>query len=370
MLAYVRHAGAQTAVERANPEREKTGVFTGRTITNPVNGEQLPVWVADYVLMEYGTGAIMAVPGHDERDFEFARRFGLPVVQVVGPGDGSAVELPYVEKSPAAVSVNSGAFSGLPDARRNRRNRRLARGARARQGDRRVPPARLAALTPALLGLPDTDRLLRRPAARCRCPTTSCPFCFPRSRTTCRRAARRSRRRRSGCRRRAHPAAVPHAARRTPWTPSSTRPGTSCATRTPRLRHAAGTARDRRLLGAGEPVHRRGRARDPPSALRPLLHEGDERSRARRVPRAVPPPVHPGDDLPLRREDVEVEGQRRLAGRARRSVRRGRAAPLHPLHGSGRGRRGVAGNRHPGHRPVPRTGSGTSSATPPRRPAA
>ncbi len=114
VLEYVRHAGAQTAVQRANPDREKTGVFTGRTITNPVNGEQLAVWVADYVLTEYGTGAIMAVPGHDERDFEFADRFGLPVVQVVAPRDGSAVELPYVEKSTDAVSVNCGEFTGRP----------------------------------------------------------------------------------------------------------------------------------------------------------------------------------------------------------------------------------------------------------------
>ena len=66
-------------------EREKTGVFTGGYAVNPATGEQIPVWIADYVLMEYGTGAIMAVPGHDERDFEFARKFGLPIVRVVAP---------------------------------------------------------------------------------------------------------------------------------------------------------------------------------------------------------------------------------------------------------------------------------------------
>ncbi len=110
---YVRHTGAQSAVERANPQREKTGVFTGRTVVNPVNDEDIPVWVSDYVLMEYGTGAIMAVPGHDERDFEFAKRFGLEVRQVVEPADGAAVELPYVEKSAGARSVSSAQFSGL-----------------------------------------------------------------------------------------------------------------------------------------------------------------------------------------------------------------------------------------------------------------
>jgi leucyl-tRNA synthetase len=114
VLAYARHAAAQSAVDRADPEREKTGVFTGRTITNPVNGEGIPIWVADYVLMEYGTGAIMAVPAHDERDYEFARRFGLPIRPVVEPADGSGAELPYLEKSAAARSVDSGRFSGMP----------------------------------------------------------------------------------------------------------------------------------------------------------------------------------------------------------------------------------------------------------------
>jgi leucyl-tRNA synthetase len=114
VLAYVRHAAAQSTVDRVDPDRVKTGVFTGSTITNPVNEEELPIWVADYVVMEYGTGAIMAVPGHDERDYEFAVRFGLPVRQVVEPIDSSTVELPYVDKSGAARSVNSGQFNGLP----------------------------------------------------------------------------------------------------------------------------------------------------------------------------------------------------------------------------------------------------------------
>ena len=69
--------------------REKTGVFTGAYAHNPATNEPIPVWVADYVLMDYGTGAIMAVPGHDERDHEFARKYDLPIVQVVAP-DASA----------------------------------------------------------------------------------------------------------------------------------------------------------------------------------------------------------------------------------------------------------------------------------------
>src|SRR3954465_2819531 len=79
---YARHTAAKRGEERA-AEEEKTGVFTGYYATNPVNGDKLPIWVADYVLMDYGTGAIMAVPAHDERDLEFAQTFELPVVTVI-----------------------------------------------------------------------------------------------------------------------------------------------------------------------------------------------------------------------------------------------------------------------------------------------
>jgi leucyl-tRNA synthetase len=88
---YVRRTAARTTVERVDPEKEKTGVDTGLTATNPVNGEELPVWVADYVLTDYGTGAIMCVPAHDDRDREFAERFGLPIRPVVGE-DGRLVD--------------------------------------------------------------------------------------------------------------------------------------------------------------------------------------------------------------------------------------------------------------------------------------
>ena len=74
MRDYVNEAARESAEERGDEDREKTGVPLGRTVTNPVNGEQIPMFVADYVLMEYGTGAIMAVPAHDERDYEFAHR--------------------------------------------------------------------------------------------------------------------------------------------------------------------------------------------------------------------------------------------------------------------------------------------------------
>lgn len=88
--AYRAEAAAKSDLERTQLQREKTGVFTGAYALNPANGERLPIWVADYVMMGYGTGAIMAVPGHDERDHEFATVFGLPIAEVVSGGDPSA----------------------------------------------------------------------------------------------------------------------------------------------------------------------------------------------------------------------------------------------------------------------------------------
>ncbi len=87
--AYVNHTLSESAEDRGDAEKTKTGVFLGRTVTNPVTGEAIPMYVADYVLMEYGTGAIMAVPAHDDRDFAFATAFDLPIRQVVAPADGS-----------------------------------------------------------------------------------------------------------------------------------------------------------------------------------------------------------------------------------------------------------------------------------------
>jgi leucyl-tRNA synthetase len=114
VLDYVRRTAARSFAERE--EKEKDGVFTGRYATNPANGERLPIWVADYVLVEYGSGAVGGVPAHDERDYEFARRYDLPIRTVIVPADGSEPELPYVAKSEEAMLANSEQFSGLPAA--------------------------------------------------------------------------------------------------------------------------------------------------------------------------------------------------------------------------------------------------------------
>ncbi len=111
VLDYVRRTAARTFEERE--EKEKDGVFTGRFVRNPATGAELPIWVADYVLMEYGSGAIMAVPAHDERDFEFATRYDLPIRPVIVPVDGNGSDLPFVEKSNEARLANSEQFSGL-----------------------------------------------------------------------------------------------------------------------------------------------------------------------------------------------------------------------------------------------------------------
>jgi leucyl-tRNA synthetase len=111
---YVRRAATKKTAERA-AATQKTGVFTGVHAVNPVNGERIPVWVADYVLTDYGTGAIMAVPAHDERDFAFARAFDLPVRIVVKPTDREIDERePFVAHTENEVLVNSGPFTGLP----------------------------------------------------------------------------------------------------------------------------------------------------------------------------------------------------------------------------------------------------------------
>ena len=106
--AYQAQTRARSELQRQRGTREKTGVFTGAYAINPANGERIPIWIADYVLSSYGTGAIMAVPGHDERDWAFATRFDLPVRSVI-----ASDSLPY---SGAGTLINSGEFSGLNSA--------------------------------------------------------------------------------------------------------------------------------------------------------------------------------------------------------------------------------------------------------------
>ncbi len=114
--AYREASARATEVERLSTEREKTGVFLGSRAQNPVTGEPIPIWIADYVLPTYGTGAVMAVPAHDERDFAFARRYGLPIRAVIAPPDGPVPEgreMTAAYTGPGTM-VRSGPLSGTP----------------------------------------------------------------------------------------------------------------------------------------------------------------------------------------------------------------------------------------------------------------
>src|SRR5438876_8643033 len=114
---FVARVSRQEKTLRTAADREKEGVFTGACAVNPFTLEPIPIWVANFVLYEYGTGAIMAVPGHDQRDFDFARKYGIPVRLVIqnpeGTLNGERLQMAYEEQDAGGTLVNSDAFSGL-----------------------------------------------------------------------------------------------------------------------------------------------------------------------------------------------------------------------------------------------------------------
>jgi len=114
ILAFVKAARDESRINRASMDAEKKGMWSGRYVINPVNGKKIPLWIANYVLMEYGTGAVMAVPSHDQRDFEFAKKYNLPVIVVIDdpkyPLDAELMKEAYES---SGIMVNSGKFNGL-----------------------------------------------------------------------------------------------------------------------------------------------------------------------------------------------------------------------------------------------------------------
>lgn len=113
---YKEQAAMKSDLDRTDLAKDKTGVFTGGYAINPVNGNKIPIWISDYVLISYGTGAIMSVPAHDERDFEFAKQFGLEIIQVVKPEDAKLqeqIDAGQLCYSDDGIAINSGEFDGL-----------------------------------------------------------------------------------------------------------------------------------------------------------------------------------------------------------------------------------------------------------------
>ena len=170
---YKERAQRATEIERQSTERTKTGVFTGAYADNPVTGEPIPIWIADYVLMGYGTGAIMAVPAHDQRDFEFARKYDIPVVLVYKTDEAQTAEamteaLPtggvMAAFTPSAERPGRNRLSVCRTAQQQRDRRHdhsLDGGKGRRQGRRQLPPARLADFAAAILGRSHSHYSLR-----------------------------------------------------------------------------------------------------------------------------------------------------------------------------------------------------------------
>ena len=279
--AFVAEVATHSEVERQSAEGpvNKRGVFTGASAVNPFTGEDVPIYLADYVLMGYGTGAIMAVPGEDQRDWDFAEAYDLPIIQTVQRPEGWVGQA-YTGDGPI---INSQWLNGLHKAEAIAKAIDWLEDEGHRQAHGELPPARLAAVAATLLGLPDPGRLLPRARSG------------PRAR---RRAAR------AGARRRgvpAHRRVAPALPRRLPAHDlPHVRPARHARDRhhghlrrlvvvlpalhRPREQRGAVRSRDGGRVAAGRPVHRRHRARHPAPDVRPVLHQGPGRPgrRARR----------------------------------------------------------------------------------------
>ena len=173
-------ASRKSELDRQTAEREKTGVFLGATATNPVNGEPLPVFIADYVLMGYGTGAIMAVPGQDQRDWDFAEAFGLPIVRTVQPPEGWDGEA-YAGEGPAINSANDDVPRRARASTRPRRTITAWLEPSEALGDAaRSPTSSTTGCSPgSATGASRSRSCSTSTTCPSRCPTTSCPVLLP-----------------------------------------------------------------------------------------------------------------------------------------------------------------------------------------------
>ena len=177
LRAPQRRALGESSVRR----RRRTASSPGGSRVNPVNGEAIPIWVADYVLMGYGTGAIMAVPAHDERDHAFAERYGLEIRQVVAPADGDERRSggAFVAHTENEVLVNSGAFTGLPSPEAKERDHRVARRARSRRRRRSATACATGCSRGSATGAARSRSCTVRLAARSPVPDDQLPVVLP-----------------------------------------------------------------------------------------------------------------------------------------------------------------------------------------------
>jgi leucyl-tRNA synthetase len=263
--------------EAALETMEKRGMPLGVDAVHPLTGERVPVWVANFVLMSYGTGAVMAVPAHDQRDWEFARKYGLRIHQVIQPADGSLVDLDdaaYVERGRL---INSDRFDGLDFDEAFDAISKSIRGERPRPAARQLAASRLGYFAPALLGLPDpadplpglrrragagraaAGRVAGEPRAGWQWQPAQQVRAIPRVHVSHVRQSRAPRDRHDGYVRRFVVVLLP--------------------LREPRQRARDGR-RARGVLDGRRPVHRRHRARDPAPALLAVLVARHARSRA------------------------------------------------------------------------------------------
>ena len=270
---FVDRISNQDRSAKAIESYEKEGVFVGAYCINPMTGRRMPIYTANFVLMEYGTGAVMSVPTHDQRDFEFARKYGLPLMVVIQPPDA--------ELDPATMTeayADDGIHGRTPAASTACRTGRPWRRSR-RTWSRRTwvgaPSASVCATgaSPASAtgGRPSRSSTASA-AASSRCPTRTCRSCCRRTRTCSKAASRR-------CRPSTASSRSPARNAETPRPPRNRHHGhlrrvllVLRALLQPGLHHGHVRPLRRGLLDAGRPVHRRHRARDPAPALLPLLH--------------------------------------------------------------------------------------------------
>ena len=334
--AYVAQARRRTEIERLSTDREKTGVPLGADAINPVNGERIPIYIADYVLSGYGTGAIMAVPAHDERDFLFATRFGLPIPRVVAaPGvDATApVDSAFIAHTEGEVLVNSGRFDGLGAdeggaaivawlAETGRAEPKVTYRLRdwliSRQRYWGTPFPIIYCETDGIVPVPDEDLPVRLPETVDYRGSGENPLTSDEAflRVTCPRCGQ--------------------PARRETDTMDTFIDSSWYWFRylSPHKSDGPVDPDDGRALDAGRRVHGRRRARRDAPAVRALLHEGDGGPRPGDRARAVPAAVQPGPDPGRRRRaDVEVAGQRPGPRRPGPTVRRRHRPPVPDVHG-------------------------------------